>query len=64
MSTNETTFRIQAYSKKELASLYKRGPKTFKSWIKLIPDLGEYNGKSYTPAQVEKIVTHLGPPYR
>ncbi|MBD1364386.1 hypothetical protein IDJ77_11255 [Mucilaginibacter sp. ZT4R22] len=55
-------FAIKALSKKELRDWYGVSCKTFKSWLKRIPDLGMYEGKAYTPAQVAKIVTHLGQP--
>jgi hypothetical protein len=56
------TFAIKALSKGELRHWYGVSAKTFKSWLKQIPDLGLYEGKAYTPAQVAKIVTHLGQP--
>ena len=55
-------FKIQAYNKTQLSAWYKVGMATFKAWIVKIPDLGEYNGRAYTPAQVQKIVNHLGTP--
>jgi transposase len=62
MPSPETTFKIQAYSKKQLREWYGVSCKTFKTWLKAIPDLGLYEGKAYTPNQVAKIVTHLGQP--
>ncbi|MGZ3999156.1 MAG: hypothetical protein ACXVIY_00935 [Mucilaginibacter sp.] len=55
-------FRIQAYRQKELIIIYGVTWKTWVKWLKKIPDLGTYDGKAYTPAQVNKIVTHIGPP--
>lgn len=56
------TFKIQAYSRKELTEEYRVSLKTFNRWISGIKDLGEYVGKSFTPAQVKKIVDHIGEP--
>ncbi|MGN7988673.1 hypothetical protein ACTJKC_15095 [Pedobacter sp. 22226] len=58
----EAQFTIKAYSKKELHALYKVSAKTFRAWIEPIVDLGCYKGQKYTPAQVEKLVFHLGKP--
>jgi len=55
-------FKIQAYRQKELRAWYRVTWRTWSVWIKKIPDLGGYNGKAYTPAQVEKIVNHIGRP--
>jgi hypothetical protein len=60
--TNETAFTIKAYPYKTLRVMYGVSWRTFNKWIKKIPDLGEYDGKAYTPAQVEKIVNHIGRP--
>lgn len=57
-----TTVKYKAYSKGELRSMYGVSWKTIKLWIKTVPNLGEYLGGSYTPAQVEKIFNHLGNP--
>lgn len=55
-------FKLKAYSQKELRSHYDVSWQTFRSWLKLVPDLGPYRGKSFTPAQVEKIINHIGKP--
>ncbi|WP_113636090.1 helix-turn-helix domain-containing protein [Nubsella zeaxanthinifaciens] len=55
-------FTIKAYTKKQLAAFYGVSRSTFRRWINQISDLGEYIGKTYTPAQVKKIVEHLGTP--
>lgn len=56
------TFKIQAYSYKEIVALYNVSWHTFKNWISKIPDLGDYTGKKFTPKQVQKIVDHIGEP--
>lgn len=61
MSEN-SEFKIQAYRLKELRMMYRVSWVTWKKWINKITDLGDYNGKAYTPAQVEKIVNHIGKP--
>jgi len=58
----ETTFTVKAYSKKELMAMYNVGEKTLRSWLKKVVDLGSYDGRKYTPAQIQKIVKHLGAP--
>lgn len=62
IGVNEFDFKIKAYPLKELRMLYGVSWKTWTVWISKIPGLGDYNGKSYTPAQVEKIVNHIGKP--
>ena len=62
MHPETNTFKLQAYSMRQLRALYNVGRKTFASWLKNIPDLGAYDGKCYTPAQVDKIIKHLGTP--
>lgn len=55
------TIEIKAYTKSELAALYKVSLKVFRSWI--TPHkrkIGEYLGKTYTPAQVKIITDCLG----
>jgi hypothetical protein len=55
-------FEIKALSKKQLRDLYGVSYTTLRAWLKNINDLGDYSGKTFTPAQVNKIVTHLGNP--
>ena len=62
MAAEPKPFVIQAYSNKELRSYYDVSWETFSKWLGKIPDLGEYEGKKFTPAQVKKIVAHLGEP--
>ncbi|RFZ84774.1 hypothetical protein DYU05_03980 [Mucilaginibacter terrenus] len=57
-----TAFLIRACSKKELREAYCVSVKTFNKWLAGVPDLGAYEGKTYTPKQVQKIVDHLGTP--
>lgn len=59
---SQKPFEIKSYSVKELLIEYEASYKTFKKWLALIPDLGPYTGKRFTPAQVEKIVKHIGKP--
>lgn len=47
---------------KQLHELYGVSWKTFKAWLAQVPELGEYKGRAYTPAQVQKIINHLGTP--
>jgi hypothetical protein len=61
--TAEGQFSIKAYSIKELIALYGVTYTTFRSWLTKVSDLGDYAGKKYTPAQVQKIVDHLGEPF-
>lgn len=61
-TTANSEFKIQAYRMKEIRMMYGVTWETWKVWIKKIPDLGDYKGKAYTPAQVEIIITHLGKP--
>ena len=56
------SFQMQAYNKKELAALYKVSLRTFKRWLRNVPELGHYVGRCFTPAQVQKIIDHLGTP--
>lgn len=55
-------FSVKAYSKKELKALYNVGEKTLRKWLAKVVNLGSYDGRKYTPAQVQKIVDHLGTP--
>jgi hypothetical protein len=61
-ATNTGTFIIKGYRKKELIAMYETTRDTFNAWLQNVPDIGNYKGKSYTPAQVQKIIDHLGPP--
>lgn len=56
-------FTVQAYPLKQLRMLYNVSWKTWNRWIEKVPDLGGYDGKSYTPAQVQKIIDHIGKPF-
>lgn len=59
----EKTFTIQAYSPKQIKTLYNVGSKTWKSWLQPIcKAVGELKGKVYTPKQIQIIVEHLGEP--
>lgn len=51
--------------KKDLALLYGVTYKTMRSWLRnLEHELGAYQGKRYTPAQVQSIIQRLGAPKR
>lgn len=54
--------KITSYSRKELYTAYNVSWKTFKIWLLKISDLGDCEGKRFTPKQVEKIINHLGQP--
>ena len=56
------TFTVKAYSKPQLANMYGVSRVTFNKWLQKVSDLGYYLGRCYTPAQVQKIVDHLGTP--
>jgi hypothetical protein len=58
----QTSFTVKAYTKTQLAGFYGVSLTSFKRWLKNVKDLGEYLGKCFTPAQVQKIVDHLGTP--
>jgi len=60
----EAKFTIKAYRLKELITFYDVTYKTFRIWLGGVPDLGKCHGKAFTPAQVEKIVNHLGEPWK
>lgn len=61
--TQGSEFKIQAYNKTQLLAYYHIGAKTLNRWLAKVPDLGAYQGKiMFTPAQVKKIVDHIGPP--
>jgi predicted site-specific integrase-resolvase len=55
---------IKAYSKKQICDLYGVSYKQFNSWFtdEQIKTIGQYKGKCYTPAQVEKIFNLIGAP--
>lgn len=59
---NTAEFTVKAYTKTQLASKYGVSLTTFKRWLYNVNDLGAYLGKCFTPAQVQKIVEHLGTP--
>jgi hypothetical protein len=61
-TAENSIFKPVALSKAQLAAMYKVSCKTFRSWLSGINDIGEYKGKAYTPAQVQKITQHLGNP--
>lgn len=54
---------VKAYGLTELGILYERHYLTVKKWLQKVPDLGERIGRSFNPAQVQKIFNHLGTPY-
>lgn len=56
------TFTVKAYSKKELMAMYNVSYITLRKWLEKVVNLGDYDGKKYTPAQVQKIVEHIGTP--
>jgi ABC-type sulfate transport system substrate-binding protein len=54
---------IKAYSKKELTALYNVSRKTFVAWLKPFEkEIGPYNGKRFTIAQVQTIFNKIGNP--
>lgn len=54
---------VKAYSKKELSGLYGVSTWVLRQWLKPFnKKIGEYCGKSYTPAQVKIIFEALGDP--
>ena len=62
MQGNEV--KIQAYSKLELATLYKVSRKTLYRWLcPFNQEIGEYRGRCFTPKQIELIFKKLGYPY-
>lgn len=55
--------KIQAYSKKQLADLYKISLLTLNSWLKPFEnEIGCYRGKCYTPKQINTIFKYIGNP--
>jgi len=62
-TTVQTETKAVAYSKSQLAILYRVSEYTFRNWVKTkVPDLGEYIGGAYTPQQVKLIFEKLGEP--
>lgn len=56
-------FEFKKYSRKELATLYDKSPRSFQTWINPFSDeIGPKVGWDYTPAQVKIIVEHIGLP--
>lgn len=55
-------FEIRGYKKWQLAEVYNISRLVLNQWLNTIENLGEYKGRCYTPAQVQKIVNHLGEP--
>ncbi len=55
----EKIYKVKAYSKKELASMYKRSVRTLNKWIDII-DLETNNKKILTPKQVRTFSTVMG----
>lgn len=54
---------VKAYSKKQIADMYKISVKVLRKWLSpAIANIGPYNGKLYTPKQVQAIFDHLGEP--
>ena len=63
MTGGNQQFEIKAYSKSQLFAHYGVTAQTFRKWLRpILTEIGTYTGKMYTPAQVKKIVDHLGPP--
>lgn len=60
--TNSTTRKGQPLLKSTLAELYGVTVHTLLRWMKRIPNLTLDKSKLLTPAQVEKVVAHLGAP--
>jgi len=55
--------KIKAYSKKELAVMYRVSIKVFNKWLEPFKnELGEYKSRSFTPKQVKIIVDNLDMP--
>ena len=56
-------FIYKKYSLKELAGLYDKSARSFRTWTAPVKkDIGPKLGWDYTPAQIKIIVAHLGPP--
>lgn len=57
------TFIFKKYSLKEIATLYEKTPKSFRTWIKPIEDeVGRKRGWDYDPGQIKTIVALLDVP--
>ena len=58
------TFKIRPYNKTQLAYFYNVSRPTMRKWLKpILEKIGALvNVRLYTTAQVQEIVTHLGPP--
>ncbi|WP_062055876.1 hypothetical protein [Aquimarina longa] len=55
--------RYKSCNKSTIAHAYNISLYTLGKWLQPIKsDLGEYNGQTFNPKQVSKIVTHLGLP--
>lgn len=55
--------KIPSYTKGELAAKYEVSLWIFRIWLKPFKDdIGAYNGRCYTPAQVKIIFEKLGDP--
>lgn len=54
---------IKPYNKKQLSSLYNVSTLTLRSWLKpFSTEIGQYNGKCYTIAQIQIIFSKIGNP--
>jgi len=54
---------VKAYSKQELADLYKVGVRSMTTWLEPFKnDIGERHGRYYSPKQVRIIFEKLGLP--
>ena len=57
------SIQLRAYSKKEVAGLYKMSNKSLTKWLKLLEDeLGPRVGHYYSPKQMEIIFREYGIP--
>lgn len=55
--------QLKAYSKKEVAELYKISGKSLKTWLEPFQqELGPRVGRFYSPRQMKIIFEHLGIP--
>jgi transposase len=58
-----TTFKLRAYSPRQLSELYEVSTKTFRRWLQPIEaQIGERQGRYYNISQVKCILQHLGIP--
>lgn len=62
MSTTAPAPKIEPQNKQQLADAYGIGRYTLNAWLLDVPELGEYRGRCFTVAQVERIYAHLGLP--